>query len=116
MRSYLNKVLSAFAWSWALPVTWPAPFSTRPTDTILGLVVAHYQGGNEQELLQRAAALKAAGVTVVVLLDFSNEGAPSFDHRLAEQLAALGIPSFARPPARFPCLIAAAILGGPLAG
>jgi hypothetical protein len=48
---------------------------------------------------------------VVVLLALSDEGAPSFDRRVAEKLAALGIPSFACTPAKFPALMAAAIQG-----
>jgi Mg-chelatase subunit ChlD len=87
---------------------------TRPTDTILVLVTDLYEGGNARELLKRAAAIQASGVRLVVLLALSDEGAPSYDHRLAEQLAALGIPSFACTPARFPDLLAAAIQGRPL--
>jgi Mg-chelatase subunit ChlD len=84
---------------------------TRPTDTILVLVTDLYEGGNVREMLRRAATLKASGVNLVVLLALSDEGAPSFDRRVAEQLAALGIPSFACTPARFPELMAAAIQG-----
>jgi Mg-chelatase subunit ChlD len=87
---------------------------TRPTDTILVLVTDLYEGGNEREMIKRAATLKASGVNLVVLLALSDEGAPSFDRRVAEQLAALGIPSFACTPARFPELMAAAIQGRPL--
>jgi Mg-chelatase subunit ChlD len=89
---------------------------TRPTDTILVLVTDLYEGGNEREMIKRAAALKAAGVTVVVLLALSDEGSPSFDRRVAEQLSALGIPSFACTPAKFPELMAAAIQGQKLSG
>ena len=84
---------------------------TRPTDTILVLVTDLYEGGNARELLKRAAALQAAGVRFIVLLALSDEGSPSFDRHLAEQLAALGIPSFACTPAKFPELMAAAIQG-----
>ena len=84
---------------------------TRPTDTILVLLSDLYEGGNQNEMLKRAAALRAAGVTVVALLALSDEGAPSFDRRVAEQLAALDISSFACTPARFPELMAAAIQG-----
>jgi len=84
---------------------------TRPTDTILVLISDLYEGGNSAELLKRAAALKAAGVTFVVLLALSDEGAPSFDRHLAEKLAAMGIPSFACTPDKFPDLMAAAIQG-----
>ena len=78
------------------------------------LVTDLYEGGNEREMIKRAATLKASGVNLVVLLALSDEGAPSFDRRVAEQLAALGIPSFACTPARFPELMAAAIQGRPL--
>jgi Mg-chelatase subunit ChlD len=84
---------------------------TRPTDTILVLVSDLYEGGSPAGLLRRAAELKAAGVTVVVLLALSDEGAPSFDRTVAEKLAALDIPSFACTPDQFPALMAAAIQG-----
>jgi Mg-chelatase subunit ChlD len=94
-----------------LALTYCQQLITRPTDTILVLITDLYEGGNEKEMIKRAAALKAAGVNVVVLLALSDDGAPSFDRRMAEQLAALGIPSFACTPARFPGLMAAAIQG-----
>jgi Mg-chelatase subunit ChlD len=84
---------------------------TRPTDTILVLISDLYEGGNEREMLKKAAALRAAGVTVVALLALADDGAPSFDRRVAEQLAALDIPSFACTPGQFPGLMAAAIQG-----
>ncbi|OON69454.1 VWA domain-containing protein [Hymenobacter sp. CRA2] len=84
---------------------------TRPTDTILVLISDLYEGGSPAGLLKRAAELQAAGVTVVVLLALSDEGAPSFDRSVAEKLAALGIPSFACTPDKFPALMAAAIQG-----
>ncbi|UOQ51699.1 VWA domain-containing protein [Hymenobacter cellulosivorans] len=84
---------------------------TRPADTIMVLISDLYEGGNEAEMLRRAAALKAAGVTLVALLALSDEGSPGFDRRMAEQLAALGVPSFACTPDQFPALMAAAIQG-----
>lgn len=88
---------------------------TRPTDTVLVLISDLYEGGNQQEMLKRAAALRAAGVTLVALLALSDDGAPSFDRHVAEQLAAFDIPSFACTPAKFPELMAAAIQGRALA-
>ncbi|TGE28565.1 VWA domain-containing protein [Hymenobacter metallicola] len=84
---------------------------TRPTDTILVLISDLYEGGNQAEMLKRTASLNAAGVTMVALLALSDEGAPSFDRQLAEQLAALGVPSFACTPDQFPALMAGAIQG-----
>ncbi|UYZ60005.1 VWA domain-containing protein [Hymenobacter latericus] len=94
-----------------LALTYCQQLITRPTDTILVLISDLYEGGSPNELLKRAAALKAAGVTFVVLLGLSDEGAPSFDRTVAEKLAALGIPSFACTPDKFPELMAAAIQG-----
>ena len=94
-----------------LALTYCQQLITRPTDTILVLITDLYEGGNEQEMIKRAAALKAAGVNIVVLLALSDDGAPSFDRRVAGQLAALAIPSFACTPAQFPELMAKAIQG-----
>jgi hypothetical protein len=68
-----------------------------------------YEGGVEQNLLQRASELVQSGVQVITLLALSDEGAPAYDHQLAAKLAALGVPSFACTPDLFPGLMAAAI-------
>ncbi|MGZ2744285.1 VWA domain-containing protein [Burkholderia stagnalis] len=81
----------------------------RPEQTILVLITDLYEGGNQHEMLQRAAALKMAGVNVICLLALADNGAPGFDHRNAAHFAALGIPAFACTPDRFPELMAAAI-------
>lgn len=81
----------------------------RPRETILVLISDLYEGGNSQELLKRAAALVASGAQLVALLALSDDGSPGYDHRNAEALAALGVPSFACTPDLFPDLMAAAI-------
>jgi Mg-chelatase subunit ChlD len=81
----------------------------RPSDTVLVLISDLYEGGSRDDMLKRAAALAAAGVTVVALLALSDEGAPSFDHGNAAALAGFGIPSFACTPDQFPDLMAAAL-------
>lgn len=81
----------------------------RPQETVLFLVSDLYEGGNEGELLKRAAALVSSGVQVVALLALSDDGAPSFDHRVAAAMAGFGIPAFACTPDRFPELVAAAL-------
>jgi Mg-chelatase subunit ChlD len=81
----------------------------RPSDTVLVLISDLYEGGSRTDMLKRAAALAAAGVTVVALLALSDEGAPSFDHENAAALAGFGIPSFACTPDQFPDLMAAAL-------
>ena len=54
---------------------------TRPAQTILVLITDLYEGGNEREMLRRAAELAASGVQMVCLLALSDKGAPSFDTR-----------------------------------
>lgn len=80
-----------------------------PRDTILVLISDLYEGGNRDEMLKKAHALRQAGVTTLALLALSDEGAPGYDHDNATALAALDIPAFACTPDRFPDLMAAAI-------
>jgi Mg-chelatase subunit ChlD len=81
----------------------------RPAQTILVLITDLYEGGDERQMLQRAAELVASGVQVICLLALSDTGSPSFDTGNAAHLAAMGIPSFACTPDLFPDLMAAAI-------
>lgn len=80
-----------------------------PAETILVLISDLYEGGNREKLLHRAASLVASGVQFITLLALSDQGRPAYDHALAAQLAALGIPCFACTPNLFPSLMAAAI-------
>jgi Mg-chelatase subunit ChlD len=82
---------------------------TRPADTIFVLISDLFEGGIREEMLGRVAAMKSAGVQVVVLLALSDEGAPAYDHDNAAALAALGVPAFACTPDAFPDLMAAAV-------
>ena len=86
----------------------------RPTDSIFVLISDLYEGGVRAEMLKRVAAMKAAGVQVVVLLALSDEGAPFYDRHNAAALAELGVPAFACTPDVFPELMAAAIQDQPL--
>ncbi|MEP7115518.1 MAG: VWA domain-containing protein [Ilumatobacteraceae bacterium] len=82
---------------------------TRPADTVLVLVSDLFEGGNIALLHDRVASLCRAGVTVVVLLALSDEGAPVYDHAQAAVFAELGVPSLACTPDAFPDLLAAAL-------
>jgi len=84
---------------------------TRPRDTILVLITDLYEGGNQQEMLKRAAAMAGSGVRMVTLLALADTGSPGFDEKNAAALATLGVPSFACTPDKFPELMAAAIQG-----
>src|SRR5262245_55884824 len=81
----------------------------RPNDTILVLISDLMEGSDEAALRRRAASLVASGVSVIVLLALSDDGAPAYDHENAQVFAALAAPTFACTPDRFPDLMAAAI-------
>lgn len=87
---------------------------TRPADTVVVLVSDLHEGGIRDEMVERAAAMKASGVQFVTLLALSDEGAPSYDREHAAALAALGAPAFACTPDHFPEVMAAAIERRPL--
>lgn len=80
-----------------------------PAETTLVLITDLFEGGNEVEMLKRAAALKVSGVNLIVLLALSDEGKPIYSHETAAKLAALDVPSFACTPDQFPSLMAAAL-------
>ncbi|BAH49835.1 VWA domain-containing protein [Rhodococcus opacus] len=84
----------------------------RPAESLFVLISDLYEGGIRAEMLRRMAAMKNAGVQVVVLLALSDDGAPSFDHDNAAALGALGIPAFACTPDKFPELLALALERG----
>ncbi|MFK8009172.1 MAG: VWA domain-containing protein [Saprospiraceae bacterium] len=81
----------------------------KPEDTILVLISDLYEGGNENEMLKKAASIKSSGVQLIALLALDDQGAPQFDKSVASKFSALGIPSFACSPDQFPSLMAAAI-------
>lgn len=82
---------------------------TKPTDTILVLVTDLYEGGNPEQMHQRAKELVDNGVTVICLLALDDTGTPSYDKMHAEKFASIGIPVFACTPDMFPDMMAAAI-------
>ncbi len=82
---------------------------TRPSDTVLVLISDLYEGGDEQALIAKIKSIVDSGVTLVILLALSDDGAPGYDHDLAATCAALGAPAFACTPDRFPDLLATAI-------
>lgn len=90
-------------------LTYCQGFVQQPQDTILVLISDLYEGGNRQEMLKRVAALVNSGVQVITLLALNDEGAPMYDHRIAEEFAQMNIPAFACSPDKFPDLMASAI-------
>jgi Mg-chelatase subunit ChlD len=81
----------------------------HPQETILVLITDLYEGGDAEEMIKRAASIVASGVQMITLLALSDDGAPGYDHKIAESFAGLGIPAFACTPDLFPELMAAAI-------
>jgi Mg-chelatase subunit ChlD len=82
---------------------------SQPSQTILVLISDLIEGGVRESLIRRAASIIASGAVMITLLALSDDGAPTFDHENARDLAALGSPAFACTPELFPELIAAAI-------
>jgi hypothetical protein len=87
---------------------------TRPADTVFVLISDLYEGGVEDDLIRRLAALQQSGVQCVVLLSLADSGAAAYNRDLATQLASLGVPAFACTPDVFPDLLAAALDGSNL--
>ena len=82
---------------------------TRASDTVMVLITDLFEGGDSDALVARIKSIVDSGVTLVVLLALSDDGAPSYDHDLAATCASLGAPAFACTPDRFPDLLASAI-------
>lgn len=80
-----------------------------PADTILVLISDLFEGGNQGEMLKKAASLVASGVSFIALLALDDQGAPSWDKALAAKLASLDVPAFSCTPDQFPALMEAAI-------
>jgi Mg-chelatase subunit ChlD len=83
----------------------------RPADTVMVLISDLFEGGQKGRLQRRVASLVEAGVRFVTLLALSDNGRPAYDHTLAAELRALGVPVFAATPDLFPELITAALSG-----
>lgn len=90
-------------------LTYAEQLISRPNDTILILISDLYEGGNEMEMLRRAASIKSMGTTFITLLALSDEGAPSYDKGIAQKFYSLDIPTFTCTPDQFPDLMATAM-------
>ncbi len=90
-------------------LTYCSQIIPKPLDTVLVLITDLYEGGNQEEMRQKALQLVSNGVQVITLLALNDEGTPSFDHGNADFFASIGIPVFACSPDLFPDLMAAAL-------
>jgi Mg-chelatase subunit ChlD len=75
-----------------------ANYVQRPEKTLFILITDLYEGGNAQELVARLRQLVDSRAKVMCLLALSDGGKPTYDHGMAEQLTALGIPCFGCTP------------------
>lgn len=89
---------------------------TRPENTVLFLISDLFEGGDRESLIRRAEGLVRSGVHIIALLALSDDGKPSYDHRVAQAFSNLGICSFACTPDLFPSLMARAIGRKPIDG
>lgn len=87
----------------------------QPRNTVMVLISDLFDS-HVPEMLQRIRGFVSQGVTFVALLALDDSGKPAYDHNVAAELAALGVPAFACTPDAFPDLIALAINRGDVAG
>ena len=90
-------------------VTYCQGLIARPAETIFVLISDLIEGGNKTQLYQRVASIAGSGVNMITLLALDDRGGPCFDHDVAGNFTALGVPSFACTPDLFPDLMAHAI-------
>ena len=81
----------------------------NPNDTIVFLISDLFEGGNENALLKRVAAIKARGAQLITLFALNDDGMPAFDRVLSGKFSEFNIPVFACSPDQFPGLMATAI-------
>ncbi len=81
----------------------------QPDKTHLILITDLEEGGDEKQMIQRAASLIRKGVNLITLVALSDEGRPYYDQKLAGIMYELGSPVFACTPDQFPDLMAAAL-------
>lgn len=85
--------------------------SEHPARTHLILITDLYEGGNSESMLARIAALKQAGVKVIVLLALSDDGHPAYNNDHAVKIANMHCPVFGCTPDQIPDLMAVALTG-----
>ena len=96
-------------------VSYCSQFIKTPSKTLFILISDLYEGGVEAGLIRRLGEMKESGVTVLVLLALTDQGQPSYDEKLAQKIAGLGIACFGCSPVNLPELVGAALRGDDLA-
>jgi Mg-chelatase subunit ChlD len=75
-----------------------ANFIERPEKTLFILITDLFEGGNAQEMVSRMRQIVDSRVRAICLLALSDSGRPSYNHDLARELTALGVPCFGCTP------------------
>ncbi len=87
-------------------------FMHTPAKTLYVLLAdLHDTSPNTSRFVKKMEFLLESGVKAVGLLAISDQGKPSYNERLAETLAKLGMPCFGCTPERLPELLAGALRG-----
>lgn len=87
-------------------------FMHTPAKTLYILLAdLHDTSPNERRFVQKMETLLAGGLKAVGLLAISDQGQPSYNQRLADKLASLGMPCFGCTPDRLPELMSTVMRG-----
>ena len=88
----------------------------QPEKTIFLLITDLEEGGDQQALLDRLAALKESKVKVLCVLALSDRGVASYNRELGRRVAALDIPTFAATPGKLVEAVERALKGDVASG
>lgn len=90
-------------------------FMHTPAKTLYVLLAdLHDTSPNTSRFIKKMEFLLESGIKAIGLLAISDQGTPSFNERLADQLATLGMPCFGCTPEKLPELIAGVLRGSDL--
>jgi Mg-chelatase subunit ChlD len=78
----------------------------RPDRTLFVLVTDLYEGGDQRELVARMRELVESRARCLCVLALTDSGRPSYDHELARELTAVGVPCVGCTPARLVEIVA----------
>jgi len=78
----------------------------RPDRTLFVLVTDLYEGGDARELVARMRELVESRARCLCVLALTDSGRPSYDHELARELTAVGVPCVGCTPKRLVEIVA----------
>lgn len=84
----------------------------RPDRTLLVLITDLYEGGDAGSLVARLRELVESRVKTLCVLALTDHGRPSYDHELAREVTAVGVPCAGCTPRLLVDVVAAMMRGG----